>query len=307
MEATDSLYDMISSPYVLASAAVGVGALFAAQRYFSPKTTSARAAVTNPTTTTTTQRTTPTTTVVRTGVLDPERFQEFKLAEKIILTHNTRLFRFALPNSTDVLGLPIGQHMSLRAKVDGKDVYRPYTPTSSDDDLGHFDLVVKVYPGGKMTEYLDRLEVGQGVEVKGPKGKFKYAPNMKKAIGMIAGGTGITPMLQVIAAILKNPADKTKVSLIFGNITEEDILVREKLEALAAQYPEQFHLYFTLDKPPEGWAYGSGFINPAMIQEHLPGPDDEHLVVMCGPSRMNEFMMGNLQKMGYKENHYFTF
>ena len=53
-------------------------------------------------------------------------------------------YRFALPHPEDVLGLPIGQHVSVSAEINGKDIMRSYTPTSSDDDLGHFDLLVKV-------------------------------------------------------------------------------------------------------------------------------------------------------------------
>jgi hypothetical protein len=53
-------------------------------------------------------------------------------------------YRFALPHPSDVLGLPIGQHISVSAEINGKDVMRSYTPTSSDDDLGHFDLLIKV-------------------------------------------------------------------------------------------------------------------------------------------------------------------
>lgn len=53
-------------------------------------------------------------------------------------------YRFALPHPDDVLGLPIGQHVSVSAEINGKEIMRSYTPTSSDDDLGHFDLLVKV-------------------------------------------------------------------------------------------------------------------------------------------------------------------
>jgi cytochrome-b5 reductase len=57
---------------------------------------------------------------------------------------NTCSYRFALPKEDDVLGLPIGQHISVSAEINGKDITRSYTPTSSDDDLGHFDLLIKV-------------------------------------------------------------------------------------------------------------------------------------------------------------------
>lgn len=53
-------------------------------------------------------------------------------------------YRFALPHPSDVLGLPIGQHISVQAEINGKEIMRSYTPTSSDDDLGHFDLLIKV-------------------------------------------------------------------------------------------------------------------------------------------------------------------
>jgi len=53
-------------------------------------------------------------------------------------------YRFALPKPTDCLGLPIGQHISVCAEIDGKNIVRSYTPTTLDDDKGHFDLVVKV-------------------------------------------------------------------------------------------------------------------------------------------------------------------
>jgi cytochrome-b5 reductase len=57
---------------------------------------------------------------------------------------------------------------------------------------------------------------------------------------MLAGGTGITPCYQVAAAVLKDPADTTTVSLIFGNISADDILIKEELDALAAQHPRRF-------------------------------------------------------------------
>lgn len=53
-------------------------------------------------------------------------------------------YRFALPSPEATLGLPIGQHISVQAEIGGKNVMRSYTPTSSDDDKGHFDLLIKV-------------------------------------------------------------------------------------------------------------------------------------------------------------------
>jgi NAD(P)H-flavin reductase len=90
------------------------------------------------------------------------------------------------------------------------------------------------------------LKIGDSINVKGPKGSFKYEPNMYENIGMIAGGTGITPMFQVIQYILENPEDNTNVSLIFANVSIDDILLKNDLEKFT-KHP-QFKLYYVLDK-----------------------------------------------------------
>jgi cytochrome-b5 reductase len=81
---------------------------------------------------------------------NPDIKYPFSLVQKENISHDTRRFRFQLPSSKHVLGLPIGQHIYLTAHVNGELVKRPYTPTTSDDNQGYFDLVIKVYPNGKM-------------------------------------------------------------------------------------------------------------------------------------------------------------
>lgn len=136
--------------------------------------------------------------------------------------------------------LPIGKHISVLG-YDGnhEEVRRPYTPTTLADTLGHFDLVVKVYPDGKMSQIFDKLTIGKTLQFRGPMGRFKYQPNMKEFFGMVAGGTGITPMFQVMKAILENPQDKTKICLIFGNITVDDILLKPELDAMQVRGGER--------------------------------------------------------------------
>ena len=82
---------------------------------------------------------------VKVALVDPVVKYPFELVFKEELTHDTRLFRFALPSPDHRLGLPVGQHIYLSAKINGELVVRPYTPTSSDRDKGFFDLVIKVY------------------------------------------------------------------------------------------------------------------------------------------------------------------
>ena len=205
--------------------------------------------------------------------------------------------------------------------ADEPEILRPYTPASVDPVAGKVELVIKVYKGGvnekfvdggKMSQYMDTLKVGDTLDIEGPigmneymgKGLFKIGRKEMRCtqLGMMAGGTGLTPMLQVIAAVLKEPAhDAPTMSLLLANQTEGDILVRETLEALQAKHPERLHLWFTLDRPPaDGWAYSTGFITAEMIAAHLPPPGEDTLVLMCGPPPMVKFAcQKNLDALGY--------
>jgi cytochrome-b5 reductase len=132
------------------------------------------------------------------GFLKPEEYQKLPLVKKENLSSNTHRLIFKLPTEQTILGLPIGQHISIRAEVDGKTISRSYTPVSNNSDPGELRLVIKMYPDGELTgKYLQNLTVGDKVEIRGPKGAMRYRKGMVKEIGMIAGGTGITPMYQV--------------------------------------------------------------------------------------------------------------
>jgi len=175
------------------------------------------------------------------------------------------------------------------------------TPTTSDDDVGFFDLVIKVYhagkvdrfpDGGKMSQYFEQLRVGDMVDLSGPFGLIEYCGKgtfkkggkevKVKKIAMMAGGTGITPMLQIIEAVHKRKDDPTEVSLIFGNQTEDDILLRSRLDTIAAK-DKRFKVWYTLDRPPANWTFSTGFIDKAMIEAHLPPASPDTVVLLCGP------------------------
>lgn len=261
---------------------------------------------------------------------DPTVKYPLKLIDREEVSHDTRRFRFALPSMEHILGLPVGQHIYLSARIDGQLVIRPYTPVSSDDDKGYMDLVIKVYfkdvnpkfpEGGKMSQHLNNMAVGDFIDVRGPngllvyegQGNFLIRPDKKtdpvqrsvKKVGLIAGGTGITPMLQLIRQILKDPEDKTEVSLLFANQTEDDILLRPELEDISS---DNFKLWYTLDKPPTDWKYSTGFVNDTMIKDHLPAPSDDTLILMCGPPPMINFAcLPNLDKLGYTSSQRFAY
>ncbi|KAF9191093.1 NADH-cytochrome b5 reductase [Haplosporangium sp. Z 767] len=234
----------------------------------------------------------------RTPPLDPKEYRKFTLVDKVVVSPNTAMYKFALPNEDDILNLPIGQHVSIMANINGKEISRSYTPTSSSDDIGHFVLCIKAYPQGNISKMFSELAIGEQINARGPKGQFSYTPNMCRAIGMIAGGTGLTPMLQIIRAIVKNPEDKTLVNFIFANVTEEDILLKAELDLLSQKHP-QFKVHYVLNSPPEGWTGGEGFVNAEMIKEHMPAPASDIKVLLCGPPPMISAMSKITQELGY--------
>eukprot|EP00455_Lapot_gusevi_P043951 TRINITY_DN542_c0_g1_i1.p1 TRINITY_DN542_c0_g1~~TRINITY_DN542_c0_g1_i1.p1 ORF type:complete len:281 (+),score=88.87 TRINITY_DN542_c0_g1_i1:58-900(+) len=241
-------------------------------------------------------------------------YQKYKLILKESISHNTFLFRFALQSPTTRLGLPVGQHIYCRTEIDGLQISRQYTPVSSDDDLGHFDLVVKIYPAGKLSQHLNKLKVGDYLDCRGPAGTLTYKGNGQfevrkggqthvqpiKNVGLIGGGTGITPLYQVVKAVCKNPTDTTNVSLIFGNITEEDILLRDKLDALAETH-SNFKVYYTLDKPSDNWRGGRGFVTADMIMDNIPPPADDTMILLCGPPPMITHLEKVLKQLNYTD------
>ena len=172
------------------------------------------------------------------------------LSAKRNLSADTRIFSFTLEHAHQTIGLPTGQHlmMRLRDPVTREAIIRAYTPVSEGTDKGVLNVLVKVYfdtvdrPGGKMTKALDAIPVGHFVDFKGPIGKFEYLgrgrcsisgkPRFVKRFVMICGGSGITPIFQVLRAVLKDKEDDTRCLVLDGNRLEEDILCREDIDRL---------------------------------------------------------------------------
>jgi cytochrome-b5 reductase len=118
---------------------------------------------------------------------------------------------------------------------------------------------------------------------------------------MVAGGTGITPMYQLIRAICENDTDTTEVSLIYANRSEADILLREELERFARQYPKNFKLWYLLDSAPEGWTYGTGYVDQNVLTAQLPAPSPDTKMMLCGPPGMVNATKKNLVAMGFEK------
>ncbi|XP_063679867.1 NADH-cytochrome b5 reductase 1-like [Bolinopsis microptera] len=244
------------------------------------------------------------------------------LLAKTIVSHDTRKFRFSLPSSDHILGLPVGSFINVSAILDGKLVVRPYTPITSDDEFGYMDLMIKVYKDGKMSTYMDSLSIGDEIKVRGPCGKIRYLGkgvfeveksrdniiklNCKR-MGMIAGGSGITPMLQLIRDVVKNRNDNTEMTLLFSNKTENDILCRGALDEMCCP---KFKICHTLSQAPipKDWCYATGRVNKAMIEKYMPPPADDTVILLCGPPGLiKQACLPAFQALGYNQDNILAF
>ena len=172
-----------------------------------------------------------------------------------------------------------------------------------------------------MSTHIHNLKPGDTLAFKGPIPKYPLAANKHEHITLIAGGTGITPMYQLIRAIFSNPADNTKVSLVFGNISEKDILLKEELEKVEKEFPQRFRAYYTLDTPSSDWKHGKGFITKELLKTILPDPKSENIkVFVCGPPGMYKALSGPkvsptdqgdltgiLKELGYSKDQVYKF
>lgn len=229
----------------------------------------------------------------------PKEFRSFPITSIRQLTPDTKQFVCALPNKQAEMGMGVSSCVMIKSDKpdkDGKVVARPYTPTSTNDHRGEFELVVKVYPTGNVSKYLGGLKVGDSIAVKGPFAKLQYKANMKKKIGLIAGGSGITPVMQLLHEILNNPWDNTEVHLLFANKTPEDIIFKPLLDFLMASHKNFKVTYFVAknpnDVPLDKATTREGFVTASAIRSLLPPPSSEHLIYVCGPPPMMEAISG---------------
>lgn len=93
-------------------------------------------------------------------------------------------------------------------------------------------------------------------------------------------------MLQLINEVCKRSGDETQLALIFANQTEDDILLRDDLDVLAAKHQDQLKVWYTVDRATPTWKYSTGFISDEMIKNNLFPPSTDTITVMCGPPPM---------------------
>jgi nitrate reductase (NAD(P)H) len=260
-------------------------------------------------------------TVPRDVFLQAKVWSKGILTAKKRVSADTKVFTFELEHASQTVGLPIGQHlmMRLRDPVTREAIIRSYTPISENSEQGKLDVLVKVYydtperKGGKMTQALDSIPVGHFVDFKGPIGKFEYlgrgmcsisgTQRKVKRFIMICAGSGITPIFQVLRAVMKDPDDTTQCLVLNGNRVEEDILCRSELDTIAAGNAQKCKLLYTLTRPEPSWTGLRGRMNQELFEKEVgscKSINGEELVLVCGPEPLENSVRSIFTGMGWK-------
>ncbi len=207
------------------------------------------------------------------------------------VTDDSVAITFAVPEELrEDYAFTQGQHLRVRTELAGDDVRRNYSicsPVSS----GELRVAVKLLPGGAFSEHaLEVLKPGDVLEVMTPTGRFftELDPANEKHYVCIAAGSGITPILSIVATTLE-AEPKSSVTLIYANRTHSTVMFLDEVEDLKNRYPERMQLIHVLSREPQEVELFSGRLDPdrlSRMMDTLMPVDTVDEWFLCGPFDM---------------------
>eukprot|EP00669_Euglena_mutabilis_P009217 TRINITY_DN4146_c0_g1_i1.p1 TRINITY_DN4146_c0_g1~~TRINITY_DN4146_c0_g1_i1.p1 ORF type:complete len:269 (+),score=49.36 TRINITY_DN4146_c0_g1_i1:38-808(+) len=199
--------------------------------------------------------------------------------------------------------------------ADGSIASSLYTPITTKATGSHFEILVKRNDAGTVSRQLHALGVGERVPFAGPHLHTRYTPGEYGNVGLIAGGTGVTPFIQLLREGLGNPKDATRFWLVYAAASESEVLLKDELDALATETGRLRILYVVETAGPE-WGGGlRGRVTQEALWSFLPPATDDTHILVCGPEGLTNAVCGDqnsnsegfLQRLGYLPLHVFRF
>ena len=244
--------------------------------------------------------------MMRAGLFRDE-FARFVIKGRKLVSKDTAVLRVGfpmLPNSWGEDFVAVSNFPKSFCVMVGRDnepfAFKPYTPIDINND--HMDLLVKGYPGGRVSSDLFGLKEGESVLIRGPRDKLeidRILANKKRLIAF-AGGTGIAPIYQVIKFLNTANLGVDEIVLFYSNKTVEDILLKDELEALTSKLPA-FKILNVIESE-------HGYIKRSDIADLHVEEDD--FILVCGPKGFNEALLGRESEgilSKYKSNQIYKF
>lgn len=201
-----------------------------------------------------------------------------------------------------------GQHVIIRADINGEEVRRTYSICSPP---GTLRIGVKRIPDGVFSTYATtKLAVGDVLEVMAPIGEFTLEPSATAGGRYVAvvAGSGVTPVLSMVAATLEQQAD-AHFTVVYGNRTTQSIMFIEELEGLKDRFPSRLQLFHVLSREPHQIPLFEGRIDAEKIRLLTNSLIDAGAVdgwFLCGPLAMVETVEATLGELGVEPGHIHT-
>jgi len=236
-----------------------------------------------------------------------------RCVEIIDETYDVKTFRFVTSPPMVFNYLP-GQFVTLKLEIDGKQVMRSYSISSSPSRPHSLDITVKRVPPpmdvpdappGLVSNWLhDHLQVGTEVKLSSPMGKFTCFPNPQQKLLFISAGSGITPMMSMSRYLCDTVSD-TDIIFIHSARSEQDIIFRQELELMACRHP-QFKLAINITRSElrKAWLGYIKRLNESMLQAIAPD-FLQRTVYVCGPNPFMQSVKSMLQGLNFPMEQYY--
>jgi ferredoxin-NADP reductase len=230
----------------------------------------------------------------------PVRRLEWQLAEVREIVVETFRVKSLLLHGASWHGHLPGQHVDIRLTAeDGYQAQRSYSIASASEDV-LLTLTVEQIEGGEVSRYLlGDLRVGDQFELRGPiGGYFVWTTAMGGPLSLIAGGSGIVPLMSMLRH-RDGQNSPAPASLLYSSRSLEDIIYREELDAMARRDPD-LHVRNTLTrKQPAGWMGHRRRIDRALLAEACFPPRQHPKIFVCGPTPFVEHVSRLLVELGH--------
>ena len=241
-------------------------------------------------------------------------FYNLRVADIYKETEDTSVVTFSIPSELhEAFKFRQGQHLTLKADIDGEDVRRSYSLCSSPIDK-QWKVAVKLIPGGKFSTYInDSVKIGDTLEVMAPTGNFgvPVKPQASKNYLFFAAGSGITPVLSMIKTHLSKEPNAT-CKLFYVNKTAKSIIFKEELEQMRNAYFGRLEIYYFLTKERRDIELFNGRFDDekmeVLTKTFIDIPDTSE-VFLCGPEKMVNYVSEYLITAGLPKElvHYELF
>ena len=184
----------------------------------------------------------------------------------------------------------------IQVKVPGTGLFRSYSMATTAQDLPKIELLIRILPGGVMSDWLVNRAVPEDVvEVSGPYGQFFLKPKVRASHVMIAGGTGLAPMLAMIDALRRTSGRKPPVILSFGCQSAEGLFSLDQL-ALRRDWMPTLETRISVDRGPG--TNGARVGNPVEAITAADGLGPDSVAYLCGPPGMLAAARHHLEALG---------